>query len=58
MPNWLKVNAVVGSTVQTGCVKGTVQTVTRDHVLVKTQGWGRQTTSVWVARNQLQGMHK
>lgn len=58
MANWLKLNVVSGSQIRTGSVRGTVQTVTRDHVLLKTQGWGRQTTSVWVARNQIKGMYK
>lgn len=60
--NWLKLNVVPGSQVSTGCIKGTVQTVTRDHVLIKTYGdglWGgNQTTTVWVARNQLKGIYK
>lgn len=59
MTNWLKLNVVEGSQIRTGSVKGTVQTVTRDHVLLKTNGWGGQGgTSVWVARNQIKGMYK
>ena len=58
MTNWLKLNVVPGSQIRTGCVSGTVQSVTDAHVLLKTQGWGRQTTSVWVARNQIKGMYK
>ena len=59
MTNWLKLNVVSGSQIRTGSVRGTVQTVTRDHVLLKTPGWGGHNgTSVWVARNQIKGMYK
>jgi hypothetical protein len=59
MTNWLKLNVVPGSQVSTGCVKGTVQSVTDAHVLLKTLGWGGQNgTCVWVARTAIKGMYK
>lgn len=58
MTNWLKLNVVPGSQVSTGSVKGTAQTVTRDHVLLEIRGWGERKSSVWVARKQLKGMYK
>ena len=56
MVGWLKVAPQVGSQVRTASISGTVQTVTAQHVLLKTNGWNA--TSVWIARNQLKGMYK
>ena len=58
MVNWPKISAQVGSHVSTHCLRGTVQVVTDQHILLTVKGLREKPISVWVARNQLRGMYK